>query len=464
MTSRTLRIDILGDRISARSEVYGTDIVVSGKYSDIMILSRADGDYKVYFYGRDVSATLEAVATVLIRPSPQEIYRKVKGPEVLSVVVDEDTGKSRIVETKIERAFAISLPGECRERAGTHRNRLRRVVGLGNPRSPLDDPGRIHQPVAPPASGPTLSESLHRPRGSILTSAHPFVKWVGGKRQLLPVLREMYPDGLGDTITKYAEPFVGGGALLFDIIGTFDGIEQAYVSDVNVGLVTTYKTIRDDVPELIELLDGLQSEYLATDSEGMRAMYYRKRDEYNGMIADAENDPVRLASLFVFLNRTGFNGLYRVNARGLSNVAWGKYANPTICDRENLLAASELLQKVRIENRDYRESRDFIDSKTFAYFDPPYRPVLNPSSPTIYTAKGFDDDDTVALSQFVRGLGSEGAYVAVSSSDPASIDPSDRFIDNLYPDGNILRVPARRAINCDGSKRGKVNEILITNY
>lgn len=126
MTSRTLRIDILGDRISARSEVYGTDIVVSGKYSDIMILSRADGDFKVYFYGRDVSTALEAVATVLVRPSPQEIYRKVQGPEVLSVVVDEDTGKSRIVETKIERAFAISLPGECRERAGTHRTGLRR--------------------------------------------------------------------------------------------------------------------------------------------------------------------------------------------------------------------------------------------------------------------------------------------------------------------------------------------------
>lgn len=144
MTSRTLRIDILGDRISARSEVYGVDIVISGRYTDTMILSKPDGGFRVWFYGRDVSTCLEDVATVLVRPSTESVYRKVDHPEVLSVVVDEDTGTPRIVETKLERAFAIQFPRDVRERAGTYRDGLRRDIGYRYPRSTLDDSGRVH--------------------------------------------------------------------------------------------------------------------------------------------------------------------------------------------------------------------------------------------------------------------------------------------------------------------------------
>jgi DNA adenine methylase len=290
----------------------------------------------------------------------------------------------------------------------------------------------------------------------------PFLKWAGGKSQILDSIRNKYPDGLGDTITKYAEPFVGGGAVLFDILGRYN-MNEIYISDINRELIQTYIAIRDNIDELICLLQAVEQQYLVSNDEVRKKIYYSARDRFN-VLKSAETDSVELASLFIFLNRTCFNGLYRVNSHGAFNVPQGSYKNPTICDERNLLAVSDKLQGATIVCADYSESRNFIDCNTFAYFDPPYRPLSATSSFTSYAKNNFGDRDQIELACLIDKLSEYGAWVVASNSDPKNEDSSDDFFDRLYSRHTIVRINASRAINSVGSSRGKISELLIASY
>ncbi len=294
-------------------------------------------------------------------------------------------------------------------------------------------------------------------------AAKPFIKWAGGKGQLLDFIREAYPPGLGSTIKRYAEPFIGGGAVLFDVLNNYD-IEEAYISDINTELITTYTTIRDNVSELIEVLTDLEKEHVSRDMDSRKEFFLENRERYNKQIVSQNPDPLAVSSLFIYLNKTCFNGLYRVNSKGLFNVPSGVYKNPTICDRDNLLNVSDRLQKVTIKNCRYSDSWSFIDENTFVYFDPPYRPLTVTSSFTSYTEFSFDDEEQKNLADYVHKLCDRGVHVAVSNSDPKNVDPNDDFFDDLYSFASVHRVRASRMINSKASGRGKINELLITNY
>ncbi|MDR0501126.1 MAG: DNA adenine methylase [Coriobacteriales bacterium] len=293
-------------------------------------------------------------------------------------------------------------------------------------------------------------------------AAKPFVKWAGGKAQILQEIRRLYPLGLGKTITKYAEPFVGGGAVLFDILSKYQ-LDEVYISDINQELITTYMQIQNNVAELISKLSLMEQKYLLLSDVERKVYYYDKRERFNALKTVANAD-AEVASLFIFLNRTCFNGLYRVNGKGGFNVPMGSYKNPTICDKNNLTSVSESLRNVRIVCGDYKNSFEFIDRNTFAYFDPPYRPLTSTASFTSYSQDGFDDEKQIELACFIKELSSKGAYVVASNSDPKNINESDNFFDNLYTSLSIARISASRAINSIGEGRGRVSELLISNY
>lgn len=290
----------------------------------------------------------------------------------------------------------------------------------------------------------------------------PFLKWAGGKGQLVPEIKKYYPFEEGK-ITKYAEPFVGGGAVLFDVLSRYE-LEAVYISDTNKELINTYRVIRSDVEELIERLSIMQEEYLPKEVEERKKYYIDCRSRYNRMGEQKlECDAVEKAALMIFLNRTCFNGLYRVNRRGLFNVPIGSYKNPLICDDENLNMVSKHIQNVNIVCGDYQKSRAFIDVKTFVYFDPPYRPLPNTASFTAYTEGGFDDEEQIRLANYVLELNKLGAKVLVSNSDPKNTDDSDDFFERIYSGVSIYRVQANRMINSKAISRGKISELLIAN-
>ena len=219
----------------------------------------------------------------------------------------------------------------------------------------------------------------------------PFLKWAGGKGQLLSEIEKYYPFK-DEKITKYAEPFVGGGAVLFDILSKYD-LEEVYISDINAELINAYRIIRNDIDELLSMLTMMQSEYVPMDIQNRKAYYLAKRERFNDLkINGDESINIEKAALMIFLNKTCFNGLFRVNKKGFFNVPMGSYKNPMICDGDNLRAISEKLQKVTIVCGDYRESADFIDEDTFVYFDPQYRPITDTESFTAYTEKLFRDE------------------------------------------------------------------------
>lgn len=291
----------------------------------------------------------------------------------------------------------------------------------------------------------------------------PFLKWAGGKGQLLKEIEKYYPFENGK-ITKYAEPFVGGGAVLFDILSKYD-LGEIYVSDINAELINTYRIIRDDIVALLEMLSKLQSDFIPKDTDERKAYYMQKRERFNDLKVNGdENINIEKAALMIFLNKTCFNGLYRVNKKGLFNVPMGAYKNPLICDEKNLRAVSEKLQNVKIVCGDYKGSADFIDENTFVYFDPPYRPLTETSSFTAYTENLFDDEKQIELAEFVEKMNKKGAKVVVSNSDPKNSNTEDDFFDELYKKHKIKRVQATRMINCNSELRGKIDELLIANY
>ena len=272
----------------------------------------------------------------------------------------------------------------------------------------------------------------------------PFVKWVGGKRQLLKQFRDLglYPPENFDPITNtFFEPFVGGGAVFFDLLP-----ETAYLSDLNNELVVTYNVIKNDVENLIKSLKKhkLDKEYFLK----IRAQNPEKLSDLN------------IASRFIYLNRTCFNGMYRVNSKGGFNVPFGKYTNPLICDEVNLRKASKALKNVEIKKQDYKEVLKKAKKGDFIYFDPPYYPVSKTASFTSYTSESFLDKEQIELRDTFVELHKRGCFVMLSNSDT-------QFINKIYSEPNGLRitkVQAGRAINSDASKRGKITEVLVTNY
>ncbi len=288
----------------------------------------------------------------------------------------------------------------------------------------------------------------------------PFIKWAGGKGKLLPQIRQMYPQGLGKTITKYAEPFVGGGAVLFDIISTYR-LEQIYISDINKNLINTYNTVKNNHKELIEILSYIETQYLSLNADMQKKFYYLKRDEYNNTYNTCN---IQKAALPIFLNKTCFNGLYRVNKNNMFNVPAGKYKNPKIYSIENISAISEALKYIDIIAESYTNVYEFADEKTFIYFDPPYRPLTNTSSFTAYTDNNFGDKEQISLAEFIEKIEKKGTYILLSNSDPHNIDNSDMFFDNLYCKKKINRIYAPRMINSKGNNRDYISELLISNY
>lgn len=291
----------------------------------------------------------------------------------------------------------------------------------------------------------------------------PFLKWAGGKGQLLSEIEKYYPFEYGK-ITKYVEPFVGGGAVLFDILSKYD-LEAVYISDINAELVNAYRIVRDDIDALIGMLTVMQSEFVPMNTENRKAYYMAKRERFNDLKVNGnEGINIEKAALMIFLNKTCFNGLFRVNKKGLFNVPMGSYKNPMICDEENLRAVSEKLRNVTIVCGDYRESADFIDEGTFVYFDPPYRPISDTASFTAYTENLFNDEEQIELAKFVDDMHRKGAKVVISNSDPGNSNTEDDFFDNIYSSHRIKRVEATRMINCNSKARGKIKELLISNF
>lgn len=285
-------------------------------------------------------------------------------------------------------------------------------------------------------------------------NAKPFIKWVGGKTQLLPEIRKRYPEHFD----KYCEPFVGGGAVLFDVLSNCTP-SQVFINDINPELINAYRQIKDNTEELISFLKAVNSEYLA--SMNKKDYYYEKRMRFNELIV-AGSDTVEKAALFIMLNKTCFNGLYRVNAKGLFNVPHNGADHPAICDEENIRNCGKLLQSTTITLGDYRKTADYIDERTFVYIDPPYRPLSVSSYFTSYNANGFTDENQKELAGFFRDMSKRGASVLLSNSDPKNADPYDNFFDDLYKDFAIERVQASRMINSKADGRGEISELLIS--
>lgn len=296
-----------------------------------------------------------------------------------------------------------------------------------------------------------------------MAEAKPFVKWAGGKGQLIGQLEALFPSDLATCADlTYVEPFVGGGAMLFHVLTHYPNIRRAVINDFNADLVETYRAVKSDSEALIAELTRLQSDYWnCADDAARRSYYLARRNDYNGRA----HTGVRTAALFIFLNRTCFNGLYRVNSKGGFNVPWGKARHPLICDTATIRADSRLLQRVEILHGDFEGVCGRIGKgRAFVYFDPPYRPLPGTQSFTAYSKAGFNDDEQRRLAQFCRRLDAEGHRWLLSNSDPANTDPEDAFFDDLFRGFDIRRVSASRMINSNPTGRGKITELAIRNY
>jgi DNA adenine methylase len=303
----------------------------------------------------------------------------------------------------------------------------------------------------------------------LVPAARPFLKWAGGKTQLLNEFSKRLPKELQKgKITKYVEPFIGGGAVFFYLNQRFS-FEKSYIYDVNEELILSYRVIKRAVRKLEPMLESLESDYLSMSEEKRESFYYEIRDAFNRNLSgfDFENDSsswVERAAQIIFLNRTCYNGLFRVNRNGGFNVPFGRYKNPKILNEDNLKDVATLLKTTHIGLGDFTQSRKRVDDHTFVYFDPPYRPLNQTSSFTSYSKNGFYEKDQIRLVDFFKELDEKGAKIMLSNSDPKNENPDDSFFDDLFSDYYIERIPARRMINCNGSRRGGISELIITNY
>lgn len=299
--------------------------------------------------------------------------------------------------------------------------------------------------------------------------AKPFLKWAGGKSQLLDKFLDFYPAELkSGLLTNYYEPFIGGGAVFFDVAQRYN-IKSAFLCDINQELILTYLVIQQDVFKLIEVLDTFSKNYTKLDEVAQSRFYYKVREEYNrnrlniNYLSYSEDWILRAAQI-IFMNKTCFNGLFRFNQKGEFNVPAGRYKNPKILDESNLLNVSKLLSVAEIRNAGFETIENGVKENSFVYFDPPYRPISKTSAFTAYSKFKFGDEEQKQLAALFNRLNKMGIKQMLSNSDPKNNDPGDNFFDELYCQYNISRIPARRMINSDATKRNAINEIVVTNY
>lgn len=297
-----------------------------------------------------------------------------------------------------------------------------------------------------------------------MEAVKPFVKWAGGKSSLIAQLSNFFPFELENgIINKYVEPFVGSGAVLIHILQKYD-IKKAYALDINKDLINCYNVIKENVDELIKELERKEKEFLKLENEDRQAYFYNIRKEYNSYELEEKKLNIKRAGEFIFLNRTCFNGLYRVNKKGEFNVPCGKYRNPTICDSSNLKKLSYLIRNVIFQYGDYKKSEKYIDDSTFVYFDPPYRPLSITSGFTSYTKEDFNDESQKELANYFGRLNERKAKLMLSNSNPKNTNKDDSFFEDLYKGFLINEIFAKRIINAKAKGRGEISELLITNY
>ncbi|GAB6392145.1 MAG: Dam family site-specific DNA-(adenine-N6)-methyltransferase [Treponematales bacterium] len=314
----------------------------------------------------------------------------------------------------------------------------------------------------------TKKQVIERIPGGISTK--PFVKWAGGKGQLLEQLERYYPRELeSGAIDRYVEPFLGGGALFFSITEKYR-VKKAYLSDLNKDLILTYLVIQQKSDCLLDFLSQYQAEYDNTGQEKRGELFLSVRKHFNTQRFEINYNKmgdnwIPRAAQFIFLNKTCFNGLFRLNSKGEFNVPYGKYKTAAICDAANISAVSKALSGATIAYGKYTDCFSKITGSTFVYFDPPYRPLSQTSSFTTYTGSVFADTQQLELAAFFQKLDKEkGARLMLSNSDPANVNASDDFFERAYSGYRIFKVSANRAVNCKGEGRGRISELLITNY
>jgi len=290
----------------------------------------------------------------------------------------------------------------------------------------------------------------------------PFLKWAGGKGQLLKNIGLSLPKNFGSMENLvYVEPFVGSGAVLFWILKNYENVKKAVINDINEDLINSYISIKFEIDALLNHLQTLEKNYYSLKEEERKEFFLDKREAFN----KRNSDTVKQSAWLIFLNRTCFNGLYRVNSKNKFNVPFGRYKNPKICDTENLRTLNKVLQKVTILNKDFEDTLEEIDShNSFFYFDPPYKPISSSSSFNSYSSAGFNDREQKRLKKFCDRLDERNIKWLLSNSDVKNNDPDDNFFDDLYKAYNIERIKARRAINSNAKKRGEIKELLIKNY
>lgn len=310
-----------------------------------------------------------------------------------------------------------------------------------------------------------------------LNFSRPFLKWAGGKTQLLEQIMDRLPQNIKDArvngskgvINKYFEPFVGGGAVFFCLSNYFT-INHVFLGDTNKDLILTYNIIKYKPYDLIEKLKNLSIDYKINNSssEDRKKMFCCKRDEFNKIhnidSYGLSDEHINVAALMIFLNKTCFNGLYRVNKNNEFNVPFANPKNPLICDEKNILEVSKKLKGVELFIGDYSKSIVGMDKNSFVYLDPPYRPINGKKSFEGYSKSDFNDDNQEELAKFCKKIDNIGAKFILSNSDPWNYDKNDMFFDDLYNDFNVKRIYAKRFINSKGNKRGPITELLVSNY
>ena len=315
------------------------------------------------------------------------------------------------------------------------------------------------------SGGGTLSFCPQQKEQKMSTEAKPFLKWAGGKGQLLSQLDQHLPAELVQQQFTYIEPFVGGGAMLFHMLRRFPNITNAVINDINPYLVTAYRIIKNQSDELIARLSELERNYFnQPDEEAKKDFFLSVRNIFN----ESQLDDIDRTKYLMFLNRTCFNGLYRVNAKGKFNVPFGRNLHPTICNADTIKADSELLNRVNVKilNGDFEDTANYMgDGLNFFYFDPPYRPLNATSSFNSYAKEEFNDDEQIRLRDFCARINEHvNVMWMLSNADCSAKNPEDTFFEDIYADFHIHRVYASRAINANPEKRGKLTELLIKNY
>lgn len=305
---------------------------------------------------------------------------------------------------------------------------------------------------------------------AIKAVAKPFLKWAGGKGQLLKCIEQNLPIQLKNgTIKNYMEPFVGSGAVFFYLQSKYT-FQNVTLCDVNKDLVLCYIAVQQQVTALADELKNIEQHYLSLNEENRKKCFYKVREQYNQPqlrefdLTSITPNHIQRAAQTIFLNKTCYNGLYRLNKKGEFNVPFGKYKNPKIERRQVLLNASQALQNAEILCGDFDSIRSTIVAPAFIYYDPPYRPLNKTSSFNAYSNKAFTDVEQKRLRDFMNEIDQPNVYQMLSNSDPKNENANDDYFDELYFNYSINRVPASRQINSKSSNRGAVNELLITSY